>query len=86
VAARDLEHRADERRQIELVAAEAAWLGDPIEPGAAERLVQLRRIGAALLVCLLLLAQTPAKRSGAGDNFGRGDVRLGDWYLDDAAR
>ena len=53
---RDFEHRAVEGHDVEVVAAEHARLHRPIETGVQERLVQLRRITAALVVFRLLLA------------------------------
>jgi len=68
MAARDLEHRAIERAEIELVSAEQFRLGHAVEAGGNERLVHLRRIGAALIRLVLLRAQLRDQRGRPRDD------------------
>jgi hypothetical protein len=78
VAGRDSEHDLPERRQAELVAAEPAWLQDPVEPGLGELPVQLGGVMAEAFGLVLLVADGRDQRPGPGDDRLRRQVRLRD--------
>ena len=78
--ARNLQHHAVECREIELVAAEQARLGDAIEPRLQECLVQLFAVGAARIVLVLLRAQERPQRHCPRHQLGRREPRLGRRY------
>jgi hypothetical protein len=81
-AAGDGRRQAEERRQVELVAAEAAWLEHAVEAGLDERGMRLLVHVAALLGRRLLVAQQRLHGLGAGDQFVWGEVWLGWRHLD----
>ena len=78
MAMRYFEHGTVKGYDVELVAAEHARLHRPIETGVQERLVQLRRITATLVIFRLLLAQQRLERRSARDQFLRREIRLRD--------
>ena len=77
MAARDLQHDAIERCEIELIAAEHFRLADAIEPGRDELLVHRGRIGPALVRLVLLRAQFVAQCRGTRDDLFWCKLRLG---------
>jgi len=73
----DLDDHVEERRDVELVAAEHLRLQDPVEAGRVERRVHLRGVEGPLLGGLLALQQRRAHARGPSDHHLRSQGGLG---------
>src|SRR5262245_27454425 len=75
-APRDLDDDAAERRQVELVAAEAPGYEHAVEAGLEELLVNALGVVGSLLGLRLLLDQDRPDRLGAREDLPRAEIRL----------
>ncbi len=77
---RNFQHRPIKSRNVEFIAAEHPRLHGAVQAGLDEGLVQLRRVGTALVVFRLLRAQQRLERGGTRNQFLWRQVRLRNGY------